>query len=82
MKDPAYFSAINVHNCRRITAVAESAINDPNTAWLTIRFSDDVYPDCNMSVFMPLDRAERIAAAINAADAPIAAQHAAALAAE
>lgn len=59
----ALFSAINVHDCRIIKAEADK---NGNTTWLNLMFSD--YPRCELSIFMPTERAERIAAAINAVE--------------
>ncbi len=80
MNHPAYFSSINVHNCTALKASAHEASDGSGLGWLTIHFSEENYPDCNLSVFMPKERAERIAAAINAVDAPPAAVGAAMIA--
>lgn len=63
----AHFSSINVHSCDRIRAKADYAIDDPlNTAWLSLKFDDGHM--CVTHIFMPYERAEHLAAAINAAE--------------
>lgn len=70
----AMFNMIHVHDCTRITARSGAG---ELTTWLDIDFGD-----CSATVFMPTERAQRLAAAINAADAPVAAVEAARIAAQ
>lgn len=60
----ANYSSIHVHDCKQI--VAEATEHD-GTTWLDLRFDDR---PCELSIFMPLDRAKRIADAINAVETP------------
>jgi hypothetical protein len=59
----AEFSRINVHGCARIRAEASGY---ESATWLTLHFDDGHH--CVTSIFMPLDRAQRIADAINRAE--------------
>lgn len=65
----AYFHSLTVHDCKRMTAEACSGGANDQTTWLDVKFTDVSYPACSIAIFMPLDRAARLAAAINAAEA-------------
>ena len=70
----AHITGFNIHDCEKMTASAKVA---GKTTWLTIKFNADSYPAFDVAIFMPLDRAQRIADAINTADQPAAVAEAA-----
>jgi len=59
----AHFSGVNIHDCTIIKATADK---HDSTTWLNLLVSD--YPHAEVTIFMPLERAERIAAAINSVE--------------
>ena len=61
----AFITGLNVHQCTSLKAVAEYG---DDSSWLTISFDvSSALAPC-LTVFMPLERARRLADAINAAD--------------
>lgn len=59
----AHIGGINVHHCRIIHAKAEKA---DSASWLRLVVSE--HPYCYVTLFMHFERAERLAAAINAVE--------------
>jgi len=68
----AMIGGINIHRCKRITASASAT---EGATGLNLQFGDRFHE--YVMIFMPLDRAQRIADAINSAEDPVVIQEAA-----